>query len=481
MKRRISKVLTAFMLCVCMLFSAACGGGGNNGENWWTNEGELTKDENGNVVFDNVEFKLSTIVNGEDKAAFNTLVTKFNRLYDGKINVIVTNIPAESFETTISKQITNKSNPPDLIMSHQKANRNFADNRLIQPFDEIMEASGIVIDLDNYAEGLAQYSSAGYEDVTYAIPVDAQSFVVFYNKKLLAKYADSVPADRESLTAVLKAFKADSTNNGKAPIGWSTGGDYFSEYVFLTAILQNGGEFYNKDDYRAEWVDDETNFAAFNSANQSFRELINNGYANYGEADNKVLSEFMAGERLFYFTTPWTMEAMVENYAKQLGVSSERLMDEYLGGASMSGWFAMSDNPAKNSIYGDSHFFSMSRSVADVNKKAAICEFVRWFTEDSSAGAEWGRAGHISASNKITEAEDYQNNPYVSNYIYKFYPNIDDFHSIGATPYYEAIISNLSGIFTDTVGNTKNPSAESDKASIKQRQEAVNAQIDFFA
>lgn len=482
MKNLFSKrTLTALALCLCMLFSVACGGknGPPSDGDWWTSEGELVKDEQGNVVFDNVEVKLSTVVSGEDKTAFNTLVAKFNRLYDGKINVITTNIGAEGFESTVSKQITNNSNPPDLIMSHQKANRNFADNKIIQPFDEVIEQSGIDIDPANFAAGLAQYSSAGYEGSLFAVPVDAQSIVVFYNKQLLAKYAQTPPSSRAELLSVCKAFTEDTANAGKAPIAWSTGGDYFAEYVFLTAVLQNGGKFYNDSDFKVAWNSDEANRASFNNAIQSFRELIDKGYAKYNEADNTILSEFMAGKRLFYFTVPWTMESLVINYADQLGVSVETLMSDYLGGVSMSGWFAMTDNEAKNNIYGDSHFFSMSRSVTDINKKAAICEFIRWFTQESSVGAEWAKAGHISASNIISADDEYKNDPYVSNYISKFFTSIDDFRSIGSTPYYEAVISNLKGIFIDTVGSSK-PSVSADEAAIKQRQDSVNAQIDFF-
>lgn len=480
-KHPFKTLLTAFALCVCLLFPAACGGGGSGeGDEWWSNEGELTFDESGNVVFDNVEIKLSTVVAGEDKTAFNSLVARFNRLYDGKINVIPTNIGADVFEGTVSKQISNNSNAPDLIMSHQKAHRSFVENKIIQPFDEAMEASGIVVKPENFAAGLAQYSSLGYEGKTFSIPIDAQSAAVFYNKKALAKYGGTVPETRSELLDACERFSADPANAGKAPVAWATSESYFIDYVFPTAILQNGGRFFRTEDYTVDWYKNEENRKSFLDAIKSFRDLMDKGYAEYGEAASNALSGFMAGERLFYFASPWTMRILVEKYAEQAGVSEEILMDEYLGGASMAGWFAMTDNAAKNNIFGDSHFFVMSKTVKDVNKKAAICEFIRWFTEDGKIGADWAEAGHISASGIISSSDEYKNNRYVSDYITAFYGDLDNFRCIGSTPYYETILSNLGGLLTDTVGNTKNPSSATDEAALRQRQDDVNAQIAFF-
>ena len=166
-KFSLKRAIIASILCVATLFTVACGGGENNGgntdpgqkDNWWSTEGTLNKDADGNVVFNNVEIKLNTVVAGDDKQAFYNIVQRFNREYDGKINVIITNTGASVYEDTVSKQIINNSNPPDLIMSHQKSHKNFADNHLIQPLDEAMEQSGIKLNMSDFASGLAQYSS----------------------------------------------------------------------------------------------------------------------------------------------------------------------------------------------------------------------------------------------------------------------------------------------------------------------------------
>ena len=125
-KKKIFCGVLAVLLCVLMVFPlASCkknpNGGNNNGgqisDKWWTTEGELSKDENGNVVFNNVSIRLETVVAGDDKDAFNMLVDKFNRLYAGKIRVNVTNTGAGAYESTVASKITNNNNAPDLIMS----------------------------------------------------------------------------------------------------------------------------------------------------------------------------------------------------------------------------------------------------------------------------------------------------------------------------------------------------------------------------
>lgn len=482
MKKKVFRTIICFILCIVTAV-ALCACSPKNPDNpdknkWWTTEGELEKDADGKVVFKNVSVKLETVVAGDDKDAFNMLVQKFNREYNGKIRVNVTNTGHSEYERDVAAKITQNSNAPDLIMSHQKSHKNFADNHLIQPLDEAMEQSGIKLNMSDFASGLAQYSSLGYEGKTYSVPVDGQSMVVVYNKQLLAKYADHAPTNRAELLDVCAKFKEDSTNGGKAPIAWATGGDYFVNYVFLTSLLQNGATLY-KNDYTVDWYDNETNRAAFKAAFKSFRDLFDSSYANLNEAGSTALTEFVAGKRLFYFLCPWSLTSLVGEMASKNNVTEAEAIESYLGGASLSGWFAMSDNENKNAVYGDSHFFAMAKNVTDINVKAAIVEFIKWFTTNATAGAQWAKAGHVTASNVIAASETYKNDAYVSGFISKFYTDINNFRCVGNTPYYVDTLSNIQGIFADTIGN-KNATDASDEATIKSKQNTVNNNVAFF-
>jgi len=154
-----------------------------------------------------------------------------------------------------------------------------------------------------------------------------------------------------------------------------------------------------------------------------------------------------------------------------------------VGGTSASGWFAMTDNAQKNAVFGDSHFFAMTKNVTDINKKAAILEFIRWFTTDAGAGADWAQAGHVSVSKPILDSDKYKTNPYVVNFVNNFYGDINNFTCVGSTPYFDAILGNLKSLIADTVNNktlVAGYNKESDHSIIKGKQDAVNNQIGFF-
>lgn len=487
MRKRIVSIMCA-VACIGAMGLAACtpgGGGGTNpgGEdavinnNWWTTTGTLDKDADGNVIFDDVEIKLSTVVNGTDKGAFNQIVGEFNALYRGKINVVVTNISDSGFEDTVAKQITNKSNPPDLIMSHQKGHKSFADNKMIQPFNEVMEASGITFDMNDYASGLAKYSNLGYKDTLFSIPADAQSVVVLYNKTILTKYAEKLPETHSELLTLCDTVAA---GENITPIAWSTSETVFNNYVFETAVAQNGGSLYNTETYYAEW-DSEQNLPAYKNALKAIRDFTGRqpkALAQIGAASSATLNAYLSNKALFYFSAPWNVKDVIEGYARQNNMSVAEAKENVIGATSLANWFAIEENTENSGkISGDSHFFAISKTVSDINKKAAICEFVKWFTQTGSVGAEWAEAGHITASKIISADEDYTSNSFVSNYIANFYPDINKFECLGNTPYYSALRSNLTSIVVSGLATTD---SAGDEAIIRNAKKKLNDEIDFI-
>ena len=478
-KKNILRVVIAFILCFTTALSLfACGGGNGGNNNEPKTEGTLEFDENGNVKFSNVSLKLETVVAGDDKDAFNDIINKFNVAYRNKIRISVTNTGAGIFEDTVGKKITNKTNAPDIIMSHQKSHKNFEKNNLIQPLNETMTASKINIDLNTYADGLSKYSDLGNAGKIYSIPCDGQSMVFIYNKKELEKTGKQLPTTRAELLEVCKAYK-DATNN--MPIAWSTGADYFANYTYFTAVLQNGATLYNEKTYTTDWFDNKTNLAAIKNATASINELIELGYAGYNQSKTDNQSAFNAGNRLFYLIDPWSLVETLNAYAEVKKVTVDEVISDYVGGTTCQGWFAMSDNEHKNDIYGDSHFFAMTMTVTDINKKAAILEFINWFNSNVDTGKDWARAGHISMSKTIADDAEYKSDVYVSDFLAKFYPDVNNFRCIGNTPYYAEITNNLKSVFSQTVkGKGDAPSESAMESAIKGAQNAVNNAIGFF-
>ncbi len=456
-RKGIISVLCAAIVAATML--AACGGGGGSGpigagehnidKEWWTTTGEIVKDGD-DVVFNNIEIKLATVVAGTDLAKFNTIVNRFNAEYLDRINIVPSSITEEEFNSQVAKQISNNANAPDLLMTHQKEFKSLADSKLIQPFNEAIEKSGIELDLDNYAAGLSKYSSLNFKDQQFTVPVDMHSEVVIYNKKLLGDNA--LPTNHAELVALCKKIALEKNIT---PIAASTHSASFYRFVFNTAILQNGGSFFDASNYKADWAS-AANMPAYKAAIASIRELITENLMKKQQSTGDALAAFLGDKALFYFVEPWSVDSVLNAYS---GDKND------IGGASMSKWFAA--DPTKDCadyIYGE------VPCVRCLTKE----EFVKWFSENTSAGVSWANAGHYSASKTLTENTSYAAENMVANYLTKFYPDIDDFQTMDISPYTYQYKSYLEQLYLAMITNNN---ASNDEADIIAYQKKVNDEI----
>ena len=470
MKKLIS-IVSIICVIACLFTFAACDPTATGGD-WWTTTGELKKDEDGKVVFEKVTLKLTTVVSGTDRAAFMQMVEEFNALYEDKISIEVNALYQDQFDATVPKQIADDSNSPDFIMSHQHEHRRYLDRKYIQPFDEAMEKSGITINMSDYASKIAQYASLGTEH-TYGIPCDAQSSVVLYNKTLLG--SNPLPTNRAELLSLCAKIKSE--NPSVTPIAMSTSHASFVDYVFPTAILQNGGSLF-KSDLHADWESNEQNRTAYMNAIASIREFVTKGYSVTKRELESVHTDFKSDKALFLITNPWEVSDILADYATDHGnMPLETVKSERIGATGIAKWFAKdasSENADK--IFSYSHFFAITKNVKDINKKAAICEFVKWFTQNAGIGARWAEAGHITMSNVINNSDVYKNNDFVKNYINQFYPDINKLESMGTTPYYSYLTTNLKEIITRALENATDTS---DRTLIKTYQDRYNGNVDF--
>lgn len=479
------KILGAICLSMAVAFTvplAACGGGGddlNEDGTWWSTTGELNKDANGNVVFDDISLRLSTIVSGVDKTPFGDIIAQFNAEYRGKISINTVYLQGDNFEKDVTMKVQqNAKNAPDIIMLHQESLRGFLDYKVVQPYDLAMKETGIEIDLTAFAQGVNQYSKVGTE-YQYGVPFDAAGMVVYYNKDLLKEItgSDTAPQTRSELLSVCRQFKDKYPDN--YPISWESSGDFFCQYLMPTAVLQNGGYLYKEDLY-ADWYSNETQRGIYKNAIQSVHSYIDGGYAKLGVPEMSGATDFSQNKSIFYVTMPWYRENIVSGYA-EINKIDQAAAEEKISGASVSGWFAMSDETSENAkkIYGDSHMFAMTKTVKDINKKAAVCEFVKWFTQRADVGAQWAEAGHVTLSNTIATSTTYTENKNVVNFIDNWYPHLDSFTTLGITPYYSTVGENLSTLLSESLLLTE-PNESKYLDLIKTKQNALNSRIDVL-
>ena len=141
---------------------------------------------------------------------------------------------------------------------------------------------------------------------------------------------------------------------------------------------------------------------------------------------------------------------------------------DIIGTTSIANWFAMDSSSADaGKIFVDSHFFAMSKLVTDVSKKAAIMEFIKWFTQRTDVCKKWASTGHITACKLVGDTEEYKNDAYCQRYLNNFYPDIDNLVSMGLTSHYNTVLSHIKTLGYETLSNTA-ADIESKLASIQK-------------
>lgn len=469
----------------------SCGGGTNESsedkkgiENpWWSTTGELQR-ENGEIVYDEITISLASVVTGEDTASLNNVIKVFNDEYRGRINVSVQNIGQDVFEKNVSDRIIQNQDAPDLLMSHIKGHATFAKNHVIQPLDEVIEATGIQYSKSDVINTLAEYSDLGYEGYTFNVPIDAQSLGVFYNKKLLAKYNNGqLPSSREELFKVCKAAKAGE-GSGFIPFAIpASNNPFFNWYVVRTALIQNGFKFYNEETYKVDWASNPDNLAALKAGVKSLNDMFygENAISLNSHSETSALASFTSNKSLFFAYTPWCAESLFAKYgADNGGKTVNEVKDNYVGGTSLATFFQNDGaNPNAYKIYGDAHGLALSNSVKDITKKAACLEFINFLNKNVEVGIEWAKGGHASASHIVRNDETYRNDSYIESFTEAFYTDLNEFNTSAFTPYYDTTFDELDSmmalLFKKGVSDTEIES------KAKSSEESINTMIDFGA
>ena len=444
---------------------------------WWSDSGEITKDGNGNIVFDDVNIKLTSVICGYDQNGFETLIDQFNRKYNGQINITHQVYSQDVIDERVMQQIQNETNAPDLILTHQKTHAYLASNKIIQPMDAAYELAGIEVDKSDFLPNFADYCDLGYEGRMFTIPVDAQSMVIYYNKNLLSKYNAELPQTRAEFLQLCKTVQNGERASNSQFNAVTCGADYdfFRMYLLPTAVLQNGGELYGSDGL-VHWTEGD-NFTAFSNGVKAVKELADEGLWDSTDSNESARAKFCKDNALFYISLPFDANTIFSAYASASGHSVDVVKTQDIGGFSTAGLFALDGAPesSKNKIFGDSHAFTMSKTVTDVTKKAAIAVFVNWFTTNVDVGIEWAKLGHTTASYTIRGNAAYNADSYVSEFSNMFYGDINNFVTAGKTPNYTLIFSDMQTALLNCLLNASND--YDIKTELANAQKKINASI----
>ena len=305
------------------------------------------------------------------------------------------------------------------------------------------------------------------------------------NKDILKKYSEdgNLPTNREEFFALCREVQEGErkTNKDFNAVALNTEEEFFFWYIWGTALAQNGATFYNPETYKVEWTE-ANNLQAFKNALNSIREFFysDEPISIYGQNLDSANNAFFKDNALFLFSLPWSADTIFLGYGQNhSGLSESQIKEEKIGAFNTSRMFALDQSsPNATKIYGDSHAFALSKTVTDINKKAACAIFVNYFTNNVDVGIDWAEAGHISVSNAISSNKEYQDSFFVDNYINNFYPNINDFVTAGNTPYFDVTFDD--GVYA--IANTllREETDRKDASTIASIQTDVNDLIDML-
>lgn len=376
-KRAITTLIIALMLLL-----TACVGGGNQGEEPEPDEGEK------------VTISYWNPLTGADGVVMRRLVRDFNKEHEGVYEVIETYANEEDHYDNLEMLIP-INRGPDVSIVHSHIVQSYANEELIIPIDDYIINSEVEINKEDYVENV--FNSLYYKDELYGIPLDLHTVGIYYNKTILEKYNLEVPTNREELLNVAKEVQEKEDASGFWSFPLST--VWPSEWIFTTALYQNGGKEINNDDT-----------PAFNSAEglkamKMLADLIHvHKLSPSTMSVDQDLFAFQQGKALFHIQGTWMLNA-IKDSAKNYE----------FGVIPLSNMFTDEDNETKNQIAARSHTFVVpeSKNVRSKAKQKAIMTFIKYLGDNSYV---WAEAGQIPASNIARETEEYKAIEYIHDF-----------------------------------------------------------------
>lgn len=279
---------------------------------------------------------------------------------------------------------------PTFAISHYPYIPALAKEGVIVPLDEYVDKLGMTIEWDKYA---SMIEDMRYEDHYYAVPLEQNIVVLWYNKELCEKaglldengeliaYEHNVDAFCELLE------KAKASIGGKQPlIAGETGSPPFKFFASLYYQIGGEGQFVND---QGEWVMDHD--IAIKAL-----EMWERVYSYHVANVENGLELFCQGEIPFMLSGNWDSRSLQANMGDNLGVvATPQLGDTFY-----------------THVLGHSFMLPTNAERTDEEVRGAI-SFINWFAQHND---EWSAAGSVPAYLPAAETELFKSYKLLSYY-----------------------------------------------------------------
>ena len=448
------------VLVIAVAVAALAGCDNNTGAPVLEGDGDIVWDENGNVVYDNINLKMWSVTTGDDANTQDQIVAGFNSMYEGMIHVTVEHYSRYDLETLLSNTMQfDRENAPDILFNHGSRVTEYNERGWLQEVDFFFDKSGASFDKSDFVPSLLE--SVTIDGTAYGVPVDVHSAIICIRKDILEKNGLPIPTNYEELCEVADRAAELAANNqlwirgenseGYSATEWrlastaepytafpiSYGDMWVHEFVDYTAAVQNGGSIVDAEGMPA-WNSQETADGL-----QVLRDWIfpgessTNRYAlseDYGSSYDVGDAPLNSGRCIFKLQGPWAWQRELQTFDQMLAADGG---SSNIATCSLSGMFAKdSDAEYASLIKGEGHAITLMSTVTSYTKAAAATVFMEYMANYS--GIAWAKRGHLPAVISVSQASEYLIDPAYEAYI-QYWGTPADYVVVPPTKYYSYV------------------------------------------
>lgn len=295
---------------------------------------------------------------GPDGKNMQQIINNYNKT-NPEYKVKNVSLKEQDMYTKIPTVVNSGKNIPDMTIVHAERIKGFAANEMLTPFDEALTDFPEIKE-ENYVK--SGWDIGNLEGKRYSLPLDVHSFVMYYNKKLVEKYAPDVLEDNIVTFDEIKAAgeKAKKDNIKAVGITWT-------RPIFLSLYHQFGG------DITSDGEKPTLNTPEAAEALNLLKSLVDEKLTNKDGEDPGQL--FKSGKQIFYPEGIWMQNGLNEVKSLEWG---------------MTNFPQISTDKVVN--WSSSHQFVMLNSKdRNQEKTNGVLEFLDYLRQNSLPWAEAGQ------------------------------------------------------------------------------------------
>jgi multiple sugar transport system substrate-binding protein len=242
---------------------------------------------------------------GPDGENMKQMVNEYNKT-NPKYKIKNVSITADDMYTKIPTVVNSGKGIPDLTIVHAERIKQFVGNDLLTTFDDKL-ADYPEIKAENYVP--AGWNIGDIDGSRYSVPLDVHSFVMYYNKDLLEKYAPNALEDNVITFDEIREAGEISRKDGITGIGLT-----WTRPIFLSIYNQLGG------DITSDGETPTLDTPEAKEALELLKGLVDDKIANKDGEDPGQL--FKSNKAIFYPEGIWMQNSLNEAEKLNWGITS---------------------------------------------------------------------------------------------------------------------------------------------------------------